>query len=72
MEMKDLQQKIKNSKLAFTSYAKVLSDLRNFLRGEEWHKEEYLQKLKTLDDVVIEMGLNWEKFLGRYRKEYDV
>ena len=72
MEMKNLQQKIENSKLAFTSYAKVLSDLRNFLRGEEWHKEEYLQKLKTLDDMVIEMGLNWEKFVGQYRKEYDV
>ena len=72
MEMKNLQQKIENSKLAFTSYAKVISDLRSFLRGEEWHKEEYLQKLKTLDDMVIEMGLNWEKFVGKYRKEYNV
>ena len=72
MEMKNLQKKIENAKIAFTSYAKVLSDLRNFLRGEEWHKEEYLQKLKTLDDMVIEMGLNWEKFVGKYRKEFKV
>ena len=48
---------------------KVLSDLRNFLRGEEGHKEEYLQKLKTLDDMVIDMSLNWEKFVGKYKEE---
>ena len=41
-------------------------------RGEEWHKEECLQKLKTLDDMVIDMSLNWEKFVGKYREEYDV
>ena len=72
MEMKNPQQKIENAKIAFTSYAKVLSDLRNFLRGEEWEKDVFLQKLKTLDDMVIEMGLNWEKFLGKYKKEYEV
>ena len=72
MEMTNLQKKIENSKVAFTSYAKVLSDLRNFLRGEEWHKEEYLQKLKTLDDMVIDMSLNWEKFVAKYKEEYDV
>ena len=71
-EMKNLQKKIEHSKVAFTSYAKVLSDLRNFLRGEEFHREEYLQKLKTLDDMVIDMSLNWEKFVGKYRKEYEV
>ena len=42
MEMKNLQKNIQNANVAFTAYAKVLSDLRNFLRGEEWHKEEYL------------------------------
>ena len=35
MEMKNLQKKIQNANVAFTAYAKVLSDLRNFLRGEE-------------------------------------
>ena len=72
MEMKNPQQKIENAKIAFTSYAKVLSDLRNFLRGEEWEKDVFLQKLKTLDDMVIEMGLNWERFVGKYKKEYEV
>ena len=70
MEMKNLQKKIQNANVAFTAYAKVLSDLRNFLRGEEWHKEEYLQKLKTLDDMVIDMSLNWEQFVEKYKEEY--
>ena len=72
MEMKNLQKKIQNANVAFTAYAKVLSDLRNFLRGEEWHKEEYLQKWITLDDMVIDMSLNWEKFVGKYKEEYEV
>ena len=70
MEIKNLQRKIKQSRDAFTSYAKVLADLRNFLRGEEWNKEEFLMKLKTLDDRIIDMGLNWETFVEKYKKEY--
>ena len=70
MELKNLQKKIENVNVAFTSYAKILVDLRNFLRGEEWEKEIYLQKLKTLDDMVIEMGLNREKYLEKYKKEF--
>ena len=72
LEMKNLQRKIDQSKLAFTAYETVLMDRRNFLRGDEWKKEEFLMKLKTLDDLVIGMGLNWEKFLRKNRKEYDV
>ena len=58
LEMKNLQRKIDQSKLAFTAYQTVLSDLRNFMRGDEWRKEEFLMKLKTLDDLIIGMGLN--------------
>ena len=70
MEMKNLSRKIENAKYAFTSYAKVLSDLRNFLHGEEFHKAEFLSKLKTLDYHVIDMSLNWEKFVGKYKEEF--
>ena len=70
MEWKNLQKKIQNANVAFTAYAKVLSDLRNVLCGEEFHKEEYLQKLKTLDEMVIDMSLKWEKFIGKYKEEF--
>ena len=72
MEIKNLQKKIGNAFFAYTSYAKILSDLRNFLRGEEWKKDEYLQKLKTLDDMIIDMGLNWKKYTGKYKKVFEV
>ena len=70
MEMKNLQKKVQNANYAFTAYAKVLSELRNFLRGEEYNKVEYLRKLKTLDDMVIKVSLNWEKFVGKYKEEF--
>ena len=70
MEMKNLSQKIEHAKFAFTSYANVLSELRNFLRREEFHKEDFLRKLRTLDDIVISMSLNWEKYVGKYKKNF--
>ena len=72
IEIKNLSKKIEQSKFAFTSYANVLSDLRNFMRGEEYNQEEYLRKLKTLDDHVIEMSLNWEKYVKKYKSEFAV
>ena len=71
-ELKNLQKNVENANVAFTSYAKILVDLRNFLRGEEWNKDKYLEKLKILDDMIIEMGLNWEKYLEKYKKEFKV
>ena len=68
MELKNLQKNVENANVAFTSYAKILVDLRNFLRGEEWNKD----KLKILDNMIIEMGLNWEKYLEKYKKEFKV
>ena len=40
------------------------------MRGESFPKEEYLTKLKICDDRIIDMGLNWEKYLATYLKEY--
>ena len=70
MEMKNLSKKNEQSRDAFTSYEKILSDLRNSMRGESFPKEEYLTKLKICDDRIIDMGLNWEKYLATYLKEY--
>ena len=72
LEMKNLPQKIEQAKFAFTSYAKVLADLRSFMRGEVYHKEDFLMKLKTLDEIVIDLSLNWEKFLVKYKKTFVV
>ena len=69
LEMKNYSQKIEQAKFAFTSSAKVLSEIRSFLRGEEYHKEDFLMRLKTLDDIVIDLSLNWEKYVEKYKKK---
>ena len=35
LEMKSYYQKIEQAKFAFTSYAKILAEIRSFLRGEK-------------------------------------
>ena len=72
LELKNYSQKIEKAKFAFTSYAKILAEIRSFLRGETYNKEDFFSKLKTLDDIVIDFSLNWEKYVGEYKIKYAV
>ena len=42
-------------KFAYTSYEKVLTDLRSFMRGLEYNDKEFLDYVKILDDIIIDM-----------------
>ena len=61
-EIKDYPSKIEQAKFAFSTYAKTLSDIRCFLREEAYDSEAFIQKMKVLDEVIIDLGLEWETF----------
>ena len=42
-------------KFAYTTYEKVLTDLRSFMRGLEYNNKEFLDYVKVLDDIIIDM-----------------
>ena len=51
-ETKDYKRKIEKSKFAYTTYQKVLLDLRTALRGGSFDKNDFLKELNILDDII--------------------
>ena len=42
------------TKIAFTTYEKVLVELRSALRGDEFDKNEFIEKMKVIDEMIID------------------
>ena len=69
-EMKNLKSKIEMSKFAFTTYEKTLSDLRFALRGGNFDRTEFLSSMEAIDGIVIDLGLDWEKFENKWKESF--
>ena len=46
-KMKNYKKEIEMTKIAFTTYEKVLVELRSALRGDEFNKDEFIDKIKN-------------------------
>ena len=69
-EIKNYPSKSEQAKFAYTTYAKTLADIPCFLRGETYDSEAFIQKMKVLDENIIDLGLEWEKFSGKYERSF--
>ena len=69
-EAKNYKRKIEMSKFAFTSYEKVLTDLRSFMRRLKYNNKEFLDYVKVLDDIIIDMCPLTDKFEKKYNKVF--
>ena len=67
----DLHKRVDMCKLAFTTYEKVLVQLKNFLRGLPYHETNFLTDLKVLDDIIIDQCPLVEKYIDKYNKVYN-
>ena len=67
----DLHKRVDMCKLAFTTYEKVLVQLKNFLRGLSYHETNFLTDLKVLDDIIIDQCPLVEKYIDKYNKVYN-
>ena len=70
MEMKNLKSKIEMAKFAFTTYKKTLSDLRFALRGGNYDQTEFLSSMEAIDGIVIDLGLDLEKFESEWKMNF--
>ena len=57
-------------KIAFTSYEKVLVELRSALRGDEFNKEQFIDKMKVVDAMIIDQTPLADKFVKKYDRKY--
>ena len=70
-EAKNRGKKIEKAKFAFTNYEKALSNLKFALRGGEFDQRKFLVEMETLDGIVIDFGLNHEKFEKKFREKHE-
>ena len=60
--MKNYKNKIEMIKVGFTTYEKVLVELRSALRGDEFDKDLFIDKMKVIDEMIIEQTPLADKF----------
>ena len=70
-EAKYYKRKIEMCKFAYTTYGKVLTNLRSFMRGQEYNDKEFLDYVKVIDDIIIDMCPLTDKFEMKYKKVFD-
>ncbi|CAH3196716.1 unnamed protein product, partial [Porites evermanni] len=64
------KRKIEMTRIAFTTYEKVLVELRAALRGDEWNKEEFVDRMKLVDEMIIDQTPLADRFVSRYEKKF--
>ncbi|CAH3018102.1 unnamed protein product [Porites evermanni] len=64
------KRKIEMTRIAFTTYEKVLVELRAALRGDEWDKQEFVDRMKLVDEMIIDQTPIADRFSSRYRKKF--
>ena len=69
-EIKNFKRKIEMSKFAYTTYEKVLTDLRSYMRGLEYNHKEFLDYVKVIDEIIIDMCPLTDRFEKKYNKVF--
>ena len=68
--MKNYKKKIEMTKIAFTTYEKVLVELRSALRGDEFNKNKFIDKMKLIDEMIIDQTPLADRFVKKYNHKW--
>ena len=64
----DLNRRVDRCRFAYTSYEKVLVQIKSFLRGLSYNEDMFLSDLKILDNIVIDQCPSIDKYSDKYSK----
>ena len=67
---KNYKKKIEMSQIAFTTYDKVLVELRSALSGDSFNKEEFIDRMKLIDEMIIDQTPLADRFASKYNKKF--
>ena len=67
---KNHKKKIEMSQIAFTTYDKVLVELCSALRGDEFNKQEFIDRMKLIDEMIIDQTPLADRFVKEYNKKF--
>ena len=69
-DTKNYKRKIEMSKFAYSTYQKILLDLRTALRGGPFDKNDFLKELNILDDTIVDFAPLVTRFEKQYAKKF--
>ena len=69
-KMKNYKKKIEMSQIAFTTYEKVLVELRSALRGDKFNKQDFIDRMKLIDEMIIDQSPIADKFSKKYNNKF--
>ena len=69
---KNYKRNIEMSRIAFTTYEKVLVELCAALRGDEFNKQEFTERMKLVDEMIIDQTPIADRFASRYSKKFNL
>ena len=69
-EIKQVTNKIAMFKIGLSTYEKTLVDLRSFLRGKEYSREDFIFKMNLVDGDIADLYTIPEKILKIYEKTF--
>ena len=67
---KNYKKKIELSRIAYTTYEKTLVELRSALRGDEWNKQEFIDRMKLIDEMIIDQTPVSDRFAKKYKQKF--
>ena len=67
---KNYKKKMEMTQIAFTTYDKVLVELRSALRGDSFNKQEFIDRMKLIDEMIIDQTPLAERFAKKYNKKF--
>ena len=66
------KRKIEMTRIAFTTYEKVLVELRAVLRGDDWNKQDFVNRMKLIDEMIIDQTPEPDRFESRYEEKFNI
>ena len=66
----NLINKISECRLAYTSYVKILVQLRSYIRGMPYDENILLSDFKLIDDMNIDQCPRADKYFKKYNKKF--
>ena len=66
----DLNRRVDRCRFAYTSYEKVLVQLKSFLRGLPYDENMFLSDIKILDDIIIDQTPSIDKYYDQYNSTF--
>ena len=69
--MKNYKRKAEMAKIAHLTYEKILVELRSALRGNEFDENEFLNKMKAVDEIIIDQTPLTDRYEKKYLRKFE-